>query len=384
MSSTEDNKPNKILNWIGIVIGVLGLILTVTTLIKKNEPKIEYDIVSAIDLFNNPESAPYIKVYIEDSIDIQENHYNITAYNIKVENKGTKHIKYTDYDEGVFGLKIVNGTLLDSPLLLSASNNHIEDVYCIDSMSKGKSNINLPPISLDINDYYIIKIVLLHNIDSIPKFYPKGKIIGQKSIQINEMKKTTPTIWPEVFGGGWSVQIVRLLFYFLIFAILFGLVDYISELKYKKQIQIREKEKEENKKKREIEEIKKREEEIMGLTSIIPSVKEEYINNGEDISLFFLEMIFKYDDEAEISKKYRKLHQYMMRNKNNYDNEEYKKVKKEYDRFNYYIDRKFFILNSDLTITFDKDAKESVIKLCDFLHGKKEDKYKSIDEIIDI
>ena len=73
-----------------------------------------------------------------------------------------------------------------------------------------------------------------------------------------------------------------------------------------------------------------------------------------------------------------------MRNKNSFDNEEYKRVKSEYDRFNYYIEQKFFILNSDLSITFDKDAKKSVIELCDFLRGKKEDTYRSIDEIIDI
>lgn len=217
MSSTEGNKkgnkPNKILTWIGTIATVIGLIVTIIVSTKKSYPKLEYDIVSAIDFFNNPESVPYIKMFIEDTIDVQENHYNITAYSIKVENKGTKHIKYSDYDEGFFGLKVDNGSLLDAPVLLSASDTHIEDIFCIDSIAKGSCEINIPHISLDADNYYIIKIVLLHNVDSIPKFYPKGKITGQKSIQINETQKTTTTFWSEVFSGGWPVQIVRLVLY---------------------------------------------------------------------------------------------------------------------------------------------------------------------------
>lgn len=387
MSSTEENKKenrhSKILSWIGTIAGIIGLIVTIIVSVKKNEPKLEYTIVSKVDFFNNSEPVPYIKVFLEDSINVQENHYNITAYSIKVENKGTKHIKYSDYDEGFFGLKVDNGTLLDAPVLLSASDNHIEDIFCIDSMAKGSSEISLPHISLDIDNYYTIKIVLLHNVDSIPLFYPKGKITGQKSIEITEMQKTTTTFWSEVFSGGGAVQIVRLLSYFFLFALIIEVIDLISELKHKKWVQRREMEKESDKKKRENDEMKKREDEIKELTSLIPTVKKEYINNGEDDSLFFLALVFKYDDETEISKKYRKLHQYIMRNKNNFDSEEYKRVKREYDRFNYYIEQKYFILNGDLSITFDKDAKESVIKLFDYLRGKKEDKYKSIDEIID-
>ena len=119
MSSTEENKKENrhstIMSWIGTIAGIIGLIVTIFVSVKKNEPKLEYTIVSKIDFFNNSEPVPYIKVFLADSINVQENNYNITAYNIKVENKGTKHIKYSDYDEGFFGLKVDNGTLLDAP-----------------------------------------------------------------------------------------------------------------------------------------------------------------------------------------------------------------------------------------------------------------------------
>ena len=242
LETIKENKSSKILGWCGAIASVLGLLVALYfSLIKKDEPKFEYDIVSAIDFFNNSESVPYIKVFIEDSIDVQENHYNITAYNIKIENKGSKDISYRDYDEGFFGLIINNGTLLDVPLLLSASNNHIEKNFRIDTIAKGTSRIEIPKITLDVEDNYEIKIVLLHDIDSIPEFYPEGKISGQKSIVINETPLSNLTFWSVTLGGNWLVQVVRFLSYFLAgFLLLLGIDFVMNKIDDKKRKQERE------------------------------------------------------------------------------------------------------------------------------------------------
>ncbi len=398
--TVKENTFGKILTLLGTMIGIIGLLATIffglNDTIIKNEPRFEYDIISKTDFLNNSESTPYIKVFIEDSIDVQENHYNITAYSIKVENKGKKHISYRDYDEGFFGLKIENGTLLDIPILLSASNENIEKNFCTDTIAKGNSKIEIPKLSLDIGDNYVIKIVLLHNADSIPEFHREGKIVGQKDIIINPIQKPAPTFWSMTFEGIWWVQLIRLVSYSLLgFAILLAIVslsDKINEIHQKKN---RKKEIEQRK-----EEIKQREQEISKL-NIIPSVKDEYLKflntrdtDYADNSFWLIPVIsdlyrmYSFDNEANITKRFLKMHTYLQREVSNMDSEEYNRVKEKYDAYSYYIKNGFLILNkSNNSITFNTNAKESIFNLQTYLSVKENETntskpLRTIDEII--
>lgn len=383
----DKEKPwGKKISWL---IGVVGLIATIVfgfiSLFDKDEPKLEYDIISATDLFNTPDSASYIKVYIEDSIDVHEKHLNITTYSIRIENKGSKHISYHDYDEGFFGLRIDNGTLLEVPLLISASNDHIEKNFHTDTTSKGRSEINIPKLSLDIKENYVIKIVLLRNIDSIPMFYPEGKIIGQKNIAINQILKSDLSIWKELFDGNWLVQIVRFFSYLTVIMLLLLLIDTIDTAIEKKEYEKRNKQRKEKELKQREKAIEQKEEEISEISTIIPIVKEEYINNGY-ASISYLDTIYRYNDELKVTEKYRRMSRFIMNEKNNVTEEEYARVKEEFEKYNYYIEKKFFILNEDLSITFNKEAKLSTIELYRFLNDKRQatNRYRTVNEILNI
>lgn len=376
METTIDNI--KKTNWgtiIAWVIAILGLGSTLYFGLKKNKSDLEYDIVSMTDFFNNSESVPYIKVLIEDSIDVQENHYNITAYNIKVENKGSKDIGYHDYDEGFFGLMINNGIVLDVPRLLSASNNHIAKNFRTDTIAKGTSRIEIPKITLDTDENYIIKIVLLHDMDSIPRFYTEGKILGQKEIKINEMQNSDR----ETYITN-RIAIILQLFMTALAILMIVLnkrterlmynVDNMIVMKNERIGQLMEKEK------------NNREDEIRGI-DIIPSVKEEFINNGY-WAISGLYKIFTSGNELEATEKYRKMYQFIMDKKNaeNVEKEEFNRVKQEYEKYNYYIEKKYFSLNTDISIVFNNDAKESVIKLYEYLSENKRKENRSVDEIL--
>lgn len=361
----------------------------------KHEPRLEYDIISEIDFLNNSESSPYIKVFIEDSIDVQEKHYNITAYNIKVENKGKKHISYHDYDEGFFGLKVNHGVLLDVPFLLSATNENIQKNFHTDPKSKGNSRIEIPKLSIDIGDNYIIKIVLLHNADSIPEFYREGKIVGQKEIYINKIQKPSVTFWSRTFEGVWWAQIVRLVSYSIIgFALFFAVISLIEKIQ------------DANRKKKREKAIKQREEEISKLNLML-SIKEEYINYirnngryyyindiddyiGPDSIIMTLYKIYTMDDEAKITDRFQKMSDLIKYGRNNHSEEDYYRVKNKYEEYKYFINKGYLILNNrDMSITFNNEAKESIIKLFDFLDNIKprfDTEYKrskTIDEILD-
>ena len=374
----KDLLENKEKPWgkrISWIVGIVGLIATIVfgaiSLIDK-EPKLEYDIISVTDLFNTQEPTSYIKVFIEDSIDVQEKHYNITTYSIKVENIGSKHISYHDYDEGFFGLRIENGTLLENPHLASASSDHIERNFHTDTTAKGHSKIYFPKLSLDIGDNYVVKIVLLRKTDSIPKFYPEGKITGQKCITINYKREAIPSFWSNRLAKSCLTIFASLL-------LAYTIITLISKNQDKKWRQESEMQKIVKKQK----EKQYREDEIKELLHILPSIKEDYINDG-DYKLWKLDWIFRFENESETTEKYRKLYQFITRREKDIDEEDFNRVKEEYDNYNYYIEKCYLILHQDISITYNKEAQESILKLYDFLKEKRkaENTYRSINKIL--
>lgn len=194
-------------------IGLLSLLIAIySEFIKKDEPQLEYDIISSTTFINKNETAADLKIFI-DSLDIQKNDLNITAFNIKVSNKGTAPIRYNDYDQGFFGLKIEKGRLLEPPTLMEESVSQIRELFPHGDSISSSNIINVPSLSLDVDDYYIMHIVLLHSADSVPIFRPKGRVIGQKVIPINALKTPIPSFWSLVFIGDWYVHLTRLFIY---------------------------------------------------------------------------------------------------------------------------------------------------------------------------
>lgn len=341
--------------WLLGIIAVVSFGVTIYLgFIKKTTPNLEYDILSETDFFNNSESASYIKIFI-DSLDVQENHLNISTYRIRVGNKGNDNLSFYDYDTGSFGLKIVNGTLLESPVLLESSSEYVHTKFYSNDSIVGTSFINIPKLALDVDDYFILKLVILHETKVSPAFIPEGKISGQKSITVNPIQTPQPDFWKTVFTGSPLVQIVRLFAYLMVAIMALVLtavvIAYISD-KVDRQ-----------KRKKLIKKLSK-------YGDISKVVKEDYINNGSSI---IEEMYNVYQrPEAEITKKYKQLRKYIvsknalvMKNRHVYDFN-YRKLE-VYRRM---LEDGYMFLTEEDKISFNKETKKSVDKL--YEHLKKQ------------
>lgn len=284
---------------------------------------------------------------------------------------------------------------MDVPILLSASNESIIKNFHTDTIAKGNSEIEIPKLSLDIGDNYVIKIVLLHNADSIPEFHREGKIVGQKSIDLNPIQKPTPSFWSMTFEGIWWVHLIRLVSYSILgFALVLAVGSLVEKIRENNRKRIAKKA------------IKQKEEDIIKL-NIIPSIKDEYIKNIHIGNWYFpyfddqraidrirtLYFIYTNDNEAKITERYQKMVNFINRGKyyDNFNDEEFNRVREKYDEYNDFIKKNYFILHRDMSITFHKDAKESVMKLFDFLIDKEQKPsfadYKprrSVDEILNV
>jgi len=345
------------MSYAGWGIGLASLIIAVyAEFIKKDAPKLEYDIISSTDFINNKETSVNLKIFV-DTIDVQEKNLNITAYNIKVENKGTEHIRYDDYDKGAFGLNICDGKLLEPPVLLHASTSHIKDLYATndgDSL-RDENFLSIPTLSLDVDDYYTIRVVLLHNAKKSPRFIPEGKIVGQKTIEFCEFQTPNPGFWTIVFNGRWYIHIVRFFIYLIAIAaagILFALVlslvtDAISKRKRKNLMK-----------------------ELSLKRKLLETVKNEYIINGESAISLLHDMFSK--NETEISTLYKKskgfVHSKRALEKNNRNAVRFHRNR--YHRIQNMIDKGYLDLKENNTIKFNKEAKQSVQAIYSMLDSK--------------
>jgi len=335
------------MSYAGWGIGLASLLIAVyAEFIKKDAPKLEYDIISSTDFINNNETSASLKILV-DTIDVQENHLNITAYNIKVENKGTEHIRYDDYDKGTFGLKINDGKLLEPPVLLHSSTSHIKDLYGKNSGDslRNESFLSIPSLSLDVDDYYIIRVILLHNAEKLPRFIPEGKIVGQKSIEFCEFQTPNPGFWTIVFNGKWYIHIVRFFVYLItiaisgiLFAFLLSFVtDAISKRKRKNRMN-----------------------ELSQKRRLIENVKKEYIEHGESAIGLLYDMFSK--NEVDISTQYKKskgfVHSKRALEKNNRNAVRFHRNR--YQRIQDMIDKGYLVLKDKDTISFNEEAKQSV------------------------
>lgn len=341
--------------WLLGIIAVVGFGVTIYLgFIKKTAPNLEYDILSETDFFNNSESASYIKIFI-DSIDVQENHLNISTYRIRVGNKGNANVSYYDYDTGSFGLKIVNGTLLESPVLLESSTEYIRAKFADNDSIVKTSFINIPKLALDVDDYFIVKLVILHESKDSPGFLPEGKISGQKNIAVNPIQAPQPDFWVTAFSGSFLVQIVRL-FAYLIAAIIAliltaAIISYISDIVDKQ------------KRKKFIKNVSKN-------GSISKAVKDEYVNNGPD-RIVDLYKVYQ-NSEADITKKYQQAKKFFVsknallkRNRQVYDYNF-----RKFELYRQMLEDGYMSITDDDKITFNKDVKKSIEKIYELLKNQ--------------
>ena len=279
------------MKWVAFIFATIGVVwIFYDNFVKKNCANFEYEILSETSIFNNQEDISLLRIFI-DSLDVQKSHANISFFTIKITNNGDKHISTESYDSGNFGLNLHNGFVIEPPVLISASTEYLQRKINPDLLKlRDSAFIEIPRTSLDIDDYYIIKFGMLHHNDSIPGFDSEGKIVGQKKINIKNITKIAPSLSHQAVSGRWNVQIIRFLFYGLLFFVLFICLLWIfveAIPNYKA-----------NKKRATV--LK----DILGSTQIDFIVREDYIAHGAE-RILQIHNTLKYNDK-ELTKKYNK------------------------------------------------------------------------------
>lgn len=213
--------------WVSLAITSLAFIGWCYDHFSDNNPKLTFTIIKEISLLNEKANIPSIHILL-DSIDIKETNSNISIYSIKIANEGKQHITSNMYD-GEMRLLLKQGKLISKPIVVNASS-YINSHLTKDSMVVNDSILHLPCIPLDKDDSFVLDLIILHSNDNSPIFDVEGKISGQKNIFINRRLTNTISFMEKVYDGGFLVNFVRFIFFFV-----FGL-NIIILLMYAKEI----------------------------------------------------------------------------------------------------------------------------------------------------
>ncbi len=233
---------NSLVQIIVILLTIIGTVIGIISYFHNNEPNLEYEIVSRTQIFDATQKISSLTVFF-DSLDVQKNNLNISVFTVKVLNNG-QHVNPNLYDGGDFGLKIKNGSIIEKPSIVKTATAHIQDRLESHFISYNNDSIyvSIPKIALDKDEYYIIKIGVIHNNDSIPELFCVGKIVGQKQIYIRNMEDQEG-IFYKAFNGDWISQIIRLICYgIVLILIVIGLLiltisitDHVEQSHFLKQ-----------------------------------------------------------------------------------------------------------------------------------------------------
>lgn len=222
---------------LALVVAVVSFVATIYgTFFYQKSCRLEYEVISNTSILNKNVDLSSIRIIV-DSIDVQQSKSNISLIELRISNTGKDHLRREDYDNSKFGLKVINGRLLENPELVSASTMHLRQCVTEHYFGDDSTFINIPTLPLDSKDFYQLKLVVLHNNDHSLEFVPYGKIIGQQEIHILDSINVDETFISQLIQGSIFIHLCRLVCYLIVlisFTIaIFSISDFFAERKKK-------------------------------------------------------------------------------------------------------------------------------------------------------
>lgn len=211
------------------LLGIIGATITIYAFFQDQKADLRYEIIANTNVLDINADLSKLEI-IYDSTNLKQTGENLRIFTVKVVNIGNQHITKEYYDENdPVGIKMSTGEIIEKPEIIKTSNDYLKRKLKITEY--GKERITLSQVILESGEYIIIKLLVLHNKETIPQILSIGKIVGQKEIDVvNAIDiKEEQTFLKTTFQGGIWNQLLRLIAYFFGAALLIGLMIFSSE-----------------------------------------------------------------------------------------------------------------------------------------------------------
>ena len=181
----EIDKKCAISFFMGLVFGGLGIY---AGFFFQRSPNIDFTILSNSNVVDvHTELSKLDLIY--DGLNIKNTKKNLKLITLKIINSGNKGVVEQDYATNhPMGIKIKNGTIVESPNLVQASNNYLEQSINFTLIDSSRTVV-FSNVILDPDDFFEIKLLLLHDKFTHPHLTPIGKIANIKRLNIIDVKE---------------------------------------------------------------------------------------------------------------------------------------------------------------------------------------------------
>lgn len=201
-------------SFLGFVLAaIFGALSIYTEFFKETAPRLEFELLSSAPVLDVREKLPELEVLYR-SQNIQEQGKTLSILFVRAVNRGTADLLSSHYDNKVpVGLIIDNGTLIRADLA-GASNEYLRQAAVVTAISPTAA---LDPMILEPDEWYMIKLLVLHDVALQPTVSARGKIAGMHSIKVTSSGPETEKghFWFLAFSGDVWTQLVRAFGYFL-------------------------------------------------------------------------------------------------------------------------------------------------------------------------
>ncbi len=175
-------------------------------------PRLRYDILTSTPVLDVRENVSKLSILL-DGIDIRQQKKSLRVITVRIMNDSQKDILKGHYDDAEpLGLRISTGRVIKSDLVIG-SNPYLERQLV--PRQYDDTTLVFPSVILEAQEYFVVKLLVLHDEGKQPDITPIGKIAGIRTIPVTDAykKEASPPFLGQTFAGGVLVQVLRLLAY---------------------------------------------------------------------------------------------------------------------------------------------------------------------------
>jgi hypothetical protein len=202
-------------SFFGFILAIPSIAVAIYALMLEEEPLLSFEILGNEPVLDVKEKLQDLDVLYQGQ-DISSRGRSLSVILVRIVNRGNANLLINDYDEKAPVTIILQDGDLVRASVSESSNPYLQEVI---ELGKTENKIIIPPVIIESEEWFVVKILTLHDIVKRPLVISSGKIAGQGSITVTDSNpiEVSRGFWRETFQGSALTQLVRLLSYMFAF-----------------------------------------------------------------------------------------------------------------------------------------------------------------------
>jgi len=219
-------------SFLGFILALIfGIITIYSSFFKSERPDLDFIILSNTSVLDINERVQELEIKYKNE-NIIKNNKNLSILTIKIINSSRIDILRDYYDpKNLLGMSISNATLVEKPEIIDASVDYLTNN--IDVSIDSNNNFYFSQVIIDRDEFFTVKLLLLHKSNEKPLIKPIGKIAGVKKIDIVNLTDKNKNSFINIFGQNNIIKSIVFIIALIVFALFItGLTLYLGVFLY--------------------------------------------------------------------------------------------------------------------------------------------------------